>query len=412
MHRVRMALPFFGGNGWEPLILKIDPAEQVGTRDRDLLATVPQDTRVWQAGCIAIRWTRWFGLHHVGLRSFFHLARLGSRIIESERPDVVFLSTTMFPLFVLGRYWKWKHGIPYVLDFQDPWVSDYRGGPGARRSTWKARVSRMMARLLEPLCALNAAHLVCVSPEYSRLLRQRYPQLSAERVSVLPFGAPEHDFALLASKNVTQAVFDRTDGRTHWVYTGRGGTDMAFALRGFFTALARARAKYPAKYGNLRVHFVGTDYAPAERARKTVEPIAIECAVADLVTEQTERIPYFEALKCLQDADALVVPGSDDPGYTASKIYPYVLAGKPLLAVFHEQSSVVEVLRSCGLGTVVTFNANDSPQGIAQRILEEWFEREPHSKPRVEYEAFVRYSAREMTRQLCAAFEAAGVRAS
>src|SRR5437764_13661920 len=103
MHRVRMALPYFAENGWEPLILKIDPDEQEGTRDPQLAASLPPGIRTWQAGCIPKRWTAWFGLNHVGMRSVFHLARLGNTIIENERPALVFFSTTMFPLFLLGR---------------------------------------------------------------------------------------------------------------------------------------------------------------------------------------------------------------------------------------------------------------------------------------------------------------------
>src|SRR5687767_13021510 len=114
MHRVRMALPFFSELGWEPLILKIDPAEQQGKRDPALEATIPRATRVWQAGCVPGRLTRWIGLNDVGIRSLAHLAMRGSRIIEQERPAVVFFSTTMFPVFVLGCYWRRKHALPYV----------------------------------------------------------------------------------------------------------------------------------------------------------------------------------------------------------------------------------------------------------------------------------------------------------
>src|SRR5260221_72781 len=135
---------------------------------------------------------------------------------------------------------------------------------------------------------------------------------------------------------------------------------MGFALRAFFKALAAMVHKQPGLRQSLRLHFVGTDYAPAERAQKSVEPLAAEFGVADLVSEQPQRIPYFQALQCLLDADALIVPGSDDPGYTASKLYPYILARKPLLAVFHESSSVVSVLRATNAGTVVTFASEEN----------------------------------------------------
>ncbi|NJM63821.1 MAG: hypothetical protein HC849_32625, partial [Oscillatoriales cyanobacterium RU_3_3] len=38
---------------------------------------------------------------------------------------LVFFSTTIFPVMLLGKRWWQKFGVPYVLDFQDPWRSDY-----------------------------------------------------------------------------------------------------------------------------------------------------------------------------------------------------------------------------------------------------------------------------------------------
>ena len=110
-------------------------------------------------------------MRNVGLRSFFHIATLGSRIIETERPDIVFFSTTMFSLFALGPYWLRKHGCPYVLDFQDPWVNDYPAEGMRFGRGWKLRATRLVAKLLEPLAVRSAAHTICVSPSYPSMIR-------------------------------------------------------------------------------------------------------------------------------------------------------------------------------------------------------------------------------------------------
>jgi glycosyltransferase involved in cell wall biosynthesis len=208
-----MALPFLAEFGWEPLILKIDPQEQSGIRDPALEASVPPGTRVWQAGCIPRRWTQWFGLNNVGIRSLGHIARLGNELIRRERPDVVFLSTTMFPLFALGRYWLRKHGIPYILDFQDPW----RAGKFAHTAqrTWKGVASEALAAMLEPYAVKRAAHVVCVSPGYGEALTGSYG-IDGTRISILPFGGPVHDFDLLSRMQIAPA-FPSGDGNEHWV---------------------------------------------------------------------------------------------------------------------------------------------------------------------------------------------------
>jgi hypothetical protein len=182
---------------------------------------------------------------------------------------------------------------------------------------------------------------------------------------------------------------------------------MAFALRAIFMALRTARDADPGRFGRVRLHFLGTDYASGIRARKTIAPVAAEFGLGDMVLETPERVPYFQALRSLQAADALLVPGSSDPGYTASKIYPYILARRPLLAVFHERSSVVEVLRSTGAGTVVTFTSNDTCEQVSEKIVSSWFQSTLPPPPATDWAAFEKYGAWEMTRRLCALFEAA-----
>ena len=410
LHRARMALPYFADCGWEPLILKFDPDEQEGIRDPMLCESVPGGTRTWQAGAIPRSWTIWFGLNSVGLRGLLHLARLGSKVIRAERPSLLFFSTTMFPVMILGIYWKLVHGVPYVLDFQDPWRYERKPNALNPRRTLKQWLSARIADILEPLALRKVSHVVSVSPQYPATLARRYSWLRPEQFTVLPFGAAEGDFELLPRLSVRQSIFAPGDGMRHWVYVGRGGGDMALAARAFFTALRNARRASPADYEGVCIHFIGTDYAPPDRSRKTIEPIAVECGVGDMVEEISTRIPYFEALCCLQDADALIVLGSDDGGYTASKIYPYILAKKPLLAIFHEDSSVVGLVRKTNCGAVFTFNGQSTVTEIAKAIEGEWFDPARPRNVQTNWEEFDSYSARKMTQKLCRVFDAVAAR--
>ena len=447
LHRVRMALPYFAEFGWESLILKINPAEQEGIKDPELCRTVPENVKTWQAGCLPLWLTEWTGLRSVGLRSFFHLARLGDHIIQQEKPQVVFFSTAMFAVTTLGRYWRWRHGIPYVLDFQDPWrrpdqrpeTTDHKMSPVvsgqlSSRPGAKRRVADWIAGVLEPLALRRVAHVVSVSAAYVSMLSDRYLWLGELDFTVLPFGAAEADYEHLRVNPVRQTVFDPHDGQQHWVYVGVCIPQMHHALRSFFIALQDMIKVQPGLRNKLKIHFIGTNYAPKERASKTVEPLALADGLGEIVSELTDRIPYFEALQCLLDADALFVPGSDDPSYTASKLYPYILARKPLLAVFHEASSVVEILHKTKAGTVISFKTGESCATIATRILESgWFgpgtqdngQRTTDDKtgqwsvvsgqwsavrpplPETDWLAFAPYTAREMTRKLCHVFDKA-----
>lgn len=406
--RVRMALPYLNEFGWDADVLTVGTDHVEGLHDPLLALTLPDGICVTSASALPVQFTRRVGLGSIALRTLPFLRGTGNRLIRSKHYDLVFFSTTMFPVMALGPYWRKKFGVPYVLDFQDPWLTDYYKRPDALEppgGRFKHGFSQFLAKHLEPYALKRVSHVIAVSPAYPDTLQRRYPWLRGDQFTTMPFGAAENDFIRLPTMKVMQRFFSNDDGKRHWVYVGRGGKDMAFALRGFFTALQKSRISEPLKWANLELHFIGTDYAPGDRARKTVEPVAVECEVGDMVHEHPHRVPYFEALQCLMDADALIVPGSDDPGYTASKIYPYILAKKPLLAIFHEQSSVVNLLQTTKAGAVVTFASGEPVDKVADRISAVWFTHIEKPVPETDWQAFAPYTAREMTRRMCACFD-------
>ena len=406
MHRTRQALPYLGASGWEPTVLAVRPEEVQAPQDPLLGRTVPADVRVVRTGAVPLRLTRPLGVGNLDARALPFLRAAGSRLLAERRYDLVFFSTTALGVAVLGPLWARRFGVPFVIDLQDPWYSEYyaRSGAPPPGGRFKYAISNGISKQLEPYVLRRAAGVVSVSPAYPRELSDRYPWFSQERMTVLPFGAPEQDFEMLRASPVSNGVFDPNDGARHWVYVGRAGHDMAFSLEAFFTALARERAEHSDRLGRVRLHFVGTSYAEGDTGEPTVAPIAAQCGVADLVEEQPRRIPYFQALQCLLDADALVIPGSDDPGYTASKLYPYVLAQKPLLALFHQESTVVDIVRQSGAGVVVPFATGEAAADVAERITHEWFDR-PSREAKTDWAAFEPYTARAMTQNLTRAFD-------
>jgi len=371
---------------------------------------MPIGADVIRTKALPVRHTRQFGLGNLGLRALPYLRAAGDDLLKKNEFDLVYFSTTMFPTMALGPRWRKKWRVPYVLDFQDPWLSDYYDSPSAPPPPGgriKHGMTKILARLLEPKTMNHVSHVISVSPAYPQKLLTRYQWLSEDQFTVLPFGASQEDFAHVAKADVSQTIFSPTDGHIHWVYVGRGGGDMEKALRILFLAIKRGRQLDPGRYHLLRLHFVGTDYAPDGRAVKSVEPIAKEFGLEDMVEERTARIPYFEALNVLTDSNAILILGSDDASYTASKLYPCILARKPILAVSHERSSVVEILRRCNAGRAITFSTNDAPQDklkVATAHLD-WLLALPKGcQPDVDWESFEPYTAREMTRKQCEVF--------
>jgi hypothetical protein len=290
---------------------------------------------------------------------------------------------------------------------QDPWHTDYYVGKPKEEQPPKFWFSYRLNKYLEPVAMRGVDGIISVSQGYCDTLQERYKTVTPESCEVIPFGAAEVDFEVMEESGVTQPSVDPDDDTIDVVYAGRGGHDMRAAARGLFGALSRGRDEQPSLFERVRMHFVGTSYAPAGEGEKTIEPIAKEYGVADAVTERTDRIPYFQSLRLLRDADHLAVPGSEDPDYTASKLYPYILSRRPVLAVFNESSSVVDILRKTQAGTAVTFDGATTSDDLAQRVVEAWtpmLERLPYT-PDTDWDAFQPYTAKAMTRRQVEVFE-------
>jgi hypothetical protein len=393
MQRVRMLLPFFKENGWQAEVLTVSPDQIASPQDSWLLAGIPEDIPVHRVKALGLGWSHIPGLGTLGFRASRALGKAGDQLLASKHFDLVYFSTTVFDLHKLGPRWKKKYAVPFVMDYQDPWINDYYREhpeitpPGGRL---KYAIIDRLHRRMEPQVLEQCAGITSVSEAYPKQLAQRYPKMKMPPVLVQAFPGARRDFERLAA-TVDNTVFDTTDGNLHWLYIGRGGADMATALRGLFSAI-RDYAEADLRK-RLRLHFIGTSYASAGKGEKTITPIAAEFGLENCVVENPDRMAYSKTLQCLKQADALIVPGSNDPAYTASKIYPYLLAQRPTLAIFHEKSSVVELIEKVGGAVGVCFSDSDSTGALAQKIRESWLSDKQYSdvKPLDNF-AFGQYS--------------------
>ena len=407
MHRVRLSLPYFEAMGWQPEVWHVDPSRIERDRDPLLSQTVPPDVPTYEVGALNPTYTRLVGLGSLALRSLpFYFQAINRRLARGD-VDLIYFSTTAFPVMVLGRYWKRRFGVSYVIDMQDPWHNEYYLEQPPDERPPKYWFSYRLHKYLEPVAMASVDGIISVSEGYCNTLCERYPNVEPQACTVIPFGAAAGDFEVMEASAVTQPIFKVSESTINIVYAGRGGHDMAVAASGLFEALARGRQRYPQLFERIRMYFVGTSYAPDGQGKKTIEPLAAQAGVDDVVHEFTDRIPYFQALRLLRDADHLVIPGSDDPHYTASKLYPYILSRRPVLAVFHEQSSVVDILRATNAGVAVTFNDSTRRDALAGQLLEAWkflLEQLPFT-PDTNWEAFEPYTAKEMTRRQVEVFD-------
>ena len=346
-HRARLLAPHLEAAGWLPTVLTCTP-ESYGTRlDADLLALVPASLHVDRVDAWPERVTRLFGVGDLGFRARIPLRRRARALLAAGRYHALVITT--YPTYpaTFGPALSREFGIPFVLDLQDPWVGAWglTTGPGGVPD-FRSRITRRIATIIERRTAGGAAALSAVSAPTYTDLQSRVQQARTLPCAEIPLGGEEGDFVHVRDAAWTNPWWQAGDGRRHFVWVGTLLPTGIPVMRALLAGLRDAVARAPALAGRVALHCFGTSNETRPDAPQRVLPIARELGVEPLVHEHAPRLDYLDALRVLTRADAIVLGGSTERHYTASRLYPALLASRPLIACYHEASSVVTAMRA------------------------------------------------------------------
>jgi hypothetical protein len=242
--------------------------------------------------------------------------------------------------------------IPYIVDYIDPWVSDWTA---AHRFPQKAWFYHQAAATIEPAVLRAAAHVTAVSGGILDDLRRRYAWLDRSRMSAMPYGAEPDDFAASARLGVNPPDFTDRDGAVTVAFTGAIQPTSGALVDVVLRAVRQLRASDTALGRQLRLRCYGTSNLTWGHRQFSVLPAARAFGLEDCVSEIPERIPYLQAIAVLRACRIVLVMGSTDSYYHASKLYPAIVSGRPILAVCHRDASIARVIRDTGTGMCITF---------------------------------------------------------
>lgn len=352
VHRARHMAKHLPSAGWVPTVLCVDERFHEERLDPELAGLVPADVEIVRTAAIPARLTRRFGAGELSLRAYLPLRRALFRLLETRPVGVVFITGSPYYPMLLAPAIRRRFGVPVVLDFQDPWMSEW-GAAQPRLS--KIGASHALAAMLEPKALRGAAFVTSVSAIQNRQLAGRYPWLDAERMADIPIGSDPEDFKAVAS-SVTESAGALSVGKVNVSYVGTVLPRAAPLFEVLLRAVARMRAEQPELAARIRFNFIGSSNQADEFRKTRVRPAAETEGVGDLVHELPQRIPYVDALRVLGQSDGLLMIGSDEPHYTASKIYPGLMSGTPFLSIFHRSSSAHKILSEAGGGLALAFS--------------------------------------------------------
>lgn len=405
VHRVRLLLNYIEEYGWRPIILTVDPAYYEEELDWELKESLPENMEVHHTRALPVKWTRKVGLGNICLRAYPYMLSAAKRICREKKIDVVFIQPNPYT-WLLGLHLKKRFGIPFIVDYQDPWVARADNPLSPLNKAWWAN---SVSRILEPLILRKVDHIVGVSQGTYETIRKPYPYLRDEDFTELPFGGEPRDFEHIEKFSAGDSFFNGDCNPIRFSYIGAISDKMHKNLRAFMAAVAKIKEARPELYGRLSLYFCGSTYAHTirlEDMKATI--IARQAGVEDIVTEKAGRIKYFDALRAMRGSDVLLVFGLEGAHYTASKIHACILARRPILGILHEKSLVVETVREMKAGCIITYS-DDRPveeciDSIAAEI-ERLARENDYNLPPVDGSIFERYGARHMTHALAKVFD-------
>lgn len=404
VHRARLWAQYLREFGWEPIIVTAHWKHYEEALDWDLAALVPPELRVIRTGAFSTHPVRLVG--DIGARALLPMCRALAGLARRREIDFVMITIPSNFCALLGRPLHRFYGVGYGIDYQDPWVMRTTKAVGVGL---KARLSQRLAQWLEPWALRHATLLTAISPAYFEDVFARNPSLSGTVVkATMPIGGSEADFAEVRRAQRAAFLFEPSDGCFHMLYAGAMLPLGYPLLKRLLQAIARVTMDASGPMTRLRLHFVGTGRTPGDSLGHNVRPYIEQFDVGRYVDEHPRRIGYLDVLNHLIAADAVLVLGSTEAHYSPSKLFQAVLSRRPVLAILHEASSAVRMLREGNAGTLVTFREGELPSveavvGGLRRIVAGDHPRPEH----IRWDAFEAYSARTSARQLAKALDEA-----
>jgi len=347
-------LPAFG---WEVTVLTADPRAYERTSD-DLVPDIPRDVVVERAFAldsgrhfaIAGRYPGWLATPDRWTLWRFAAVRDGLRLIRQQRPDVLWSTFPIATAHLIASRLHRRSGLPWIADFRDPMVQEgYPADPRVFRSFQRAEAD-----------AIRAARLsVFTSPGAARLYRDRYP-LHARRIRVLENGYDEDVFAGLAAGRDSDKPLNRgavTLLHSGVVYPSERDPTCLFA------ALAHLVAEGALVAGRFKLRFRAT--GQAELLHGLTRSHGLESFV-----EVLPSLAYREALAEMVRADGLLVlQASNCNGQIPAKLYEYLRAGRPILALTDPAGDTAQVMRDAGLDRIARLDSVEEIESSLRRFV-------------------------------------------
>ncbi|MCE3261602.1 MAG: glycosyltransferase [Pseudoduganella sp.] len=339
--------------GWQPLVLSAHP-RAYANQGPEQLAEIPPQAVVKRAFALdAARHLAWRG-RYLGWTAWpdrFATWCLGAipaglALVRQYRPQVLWSTHPVASAILIGLALHKLTRLPWVVDLRDP-MTDVNYPRDARvRAIW---------RWIERKAVHNAALVVCNTPSAVVTYTTRYPELPRSRFTMLENGYDEENFRHAGARLAPRAPgAPFTLIHSGIIYPSE--RDPVPLMR----ALGELKAEGAIDASQLHIVLRATahdDY---------VGGLLAEHGIGDLVS-LAPHVPYQTALAEMLSADGLLVLQASNCNHQIpAKLYEYLRAGRPILALTDASGDTAATLRAAGVDTIAPL---DDCAGIKRGLL-------------------------------------------
>ncbi|SIS83229.1 glycosyltransferase family 4 protein [Alicyclobacillus vulcanalis] len=302
-----------------------------------------------------VAWRLWKGAQRHALipdESVVWAIRAGwvaRRLMRREAIDCLYTTSGPHSTQLAGLIATIATGAPWIADFRDPWTDNLH----FHHSGWRAAIERQLERMV----FRRASAIVTVTDGFWKLFAAKYPSRALD-IHVIRNGVDEADFPP-APEPEAEPV-----GRRPFTFFYAGILYPGRSADALFHAVHRLLENGRVAPSQIRLQFAGVlDYPGHDHHARLIRELGLEDVV-----EPLGYLPRREALSRMLAADANLLIGdqaAQAKDYVPGKLYEYLFAGRPILAMLRE-GEAADFVRREQAGVVVP---PDDPAAIAEAML-------------------------------------------
>ena len=368
-------LPYFG---WKPLVLTVKEPYDFYSDD-SLLEDVKENCKIYRTFSIEpMKWVRKFlkkkwqkkigeenkSSHKTLKPGFLVILKTyllvpdneilwlpfavwkGWQIIREERPSIIYSTSSPYTDHLIALILVKISKLPWVADFRDLWVDR----PNFPKNNWRLHVDRKLERMV----IRNADHIVTATSQ----LADRFNELYREKkYTSITNGYDEDDFSFTKEFKIPSDEFRIT-------YTGIFNKEQN--PQKVFVALKKLIEDRSDVRDKIKLKFIGQLDNPGD-----FENIALfKKLELDQYSELVPYQPHLQVISEMSEATVLLLFIGEYPhneGILTGKLFEYLRAGRPILAVVPVNGLAADIIRNTNSGIVVTnHNVDEIAEGISK----------------------------------------------